>query len=543
MAEADYVIVGAGSAGCILAHRLTEDPAVKVLLIEAGGSDKSILYKMPAGSFPLLRSGRGNWNFHTVAQRNLDGRKIYFPRGKVLGGSSSINAMVVARGNAEDYDAWERLGNEGWGFDDCLPYFKKIERFSGGDDGVRGRDGLIEVSAPSFEELRPLSHAWVSGSLEAGHGFNRDSNGPDASGVGLVQTNCVGGLRHSTSSQYLRPAMQRPNLEVVTDATVTRLLIERGRCVGVEVQQGRETKRFDAAVEVILSSGAIGSPQILQLSGVGDPDHLRPHGIAVTHELKGVGANLRDHLAVTVKQGMTKPLSMLGDLHPLGMLKGFANWLVYKRGAVAQSALQVWTIYKSSDALASPDIQSYIVPLLYSDHGRQVTMEHGFTVVSCPCRPKSTGYVRIASANPADEPLIDPNYLGDEADMDAMIAAIREVRRIIAQAPFDTLRGPELAPGPDLVSDADLGAYVRAQSQCFYHPVGTCKMGIDDMAVVDPELKVHGIDGLRVVDASIMPDLVTATTNFPVMMIAEKAADMIRSRTGVKSAARLAAVA
>ncbi|AJR24193.1 GMC family oxidoreductase [Sphingobium sp. YBL2] len=527
MFSPDYIIVGAGSAGCIVANRLSEQPDINVLLIEAGGSDKSILYKMPAGSFPLLRSGRGNWNYHTVPQKHLNDRKIWFPRGKVLGGSSSINAMVVSRGNPDEYNQWRQLGNVGWSFDDCLPYFRKIESFAGGENDIRGRDGPLCVGMPGFDELRPLSHAWVHASMQAGHPFNPDSNGLDVTGVGMIQTNCTSGLRNSASTGYLRPALTRPNLQVVTDAHVTRLLMKSGRCEGVEVRKGNELKQYHASTEVILSAGAIGSPQILLLSGVGDPEHLRQVGIKTEHELAGVGNNLRDHLTISVKQKLTKPLSMVDDLRPLGMLQGFANWALYKRGVVANSALQVWTLYKSAEHLADPDIQSIIVPLIYSDHGRQVTMEHGFTVVSCACRPQSVGTLRLASSDPADAPLIDPNYLGSEADMAPLISAVRNVRKIIDQEAFRSIRGEELYPGASVTLDADIAAYIRAEAQCFYHPVGTCKMGTDDAAVVDPELRVRGVQGLRVIDASIMPDLITATTNFPTMMIAEKASAMI----------------
>ena len=525
----DYIIVGAGSAGCVLANRLSADPANKVTLLEAGGRDSSLLYRIPAGFFPLMQAGKGNWNFETIPQPGLNGRTSYFPRGKVLGGSSSINGMVVSRGNPADYDHWAQLGNQGWSYEDCLPFFRRIEDYPAGDPRYRGHGGPIKVTRVPFEVMNPVSRAWIEGGVQAGHAFNEDINEPDPSGVAQMQGNFADGKRQSAAACYLKPALGRPNLEVITGATVSRVVIEGGRATGIEYVRRGRLHRLAAEREVILSGGVVNSPQILQLSGIGAVDDIRPHGIKVIHELPGVGRNLRDHLAVSLKQRASQPVSMLKDLKPLAMAKAFAQYLLFKSGPTVFSGLEAWAHLKSDPAMEYPDLQIYCVPLMYHDHGRDVVMEEGFQAVLNASRPQSVGTIRIASADPLAAPLIDPDYLSAPEDIRVMRQGLRLCREIFAQAAFDDLRGSEYAPGASATSDEDIDQYIRNNAATLYHPVGTCKMGQDAMAVVDSRLRVRGLEGLRVVDASIMPNITSGNTNFPAMMIAEKAAEFILS--------------
>lgn len=523
----DYIIVGAGSAGCVLANRLSADPSAQVTLIEAGGRDRSFLYRMPAGFFALMKSGQGNWNYESVPQAGLDGRAMYFPRGKVLGGSSSINGLVVSRGNPGDYDRWGQLGNPGWSFQDCLPYFRKLEDYPGGDDIYRGRGGPIAVTLSPMEAMNPISRAWLQGGIEAGHAFNPDVNGATPYGMGQVQGNYAHGRRQSASARYLAPVLNRPNLQVITKALVKRVTVKSGRAVGIEYIRNGRLQTLVAEREVILSGGAINSPQILQLSGIGDPRLLRRLGIAVVQELPGVGENLRDHLSVSVKHRITKPLSLLSSLKPLAMAKALGQYLLFNGGPTTVSALEAWAHLNSRDGLEYPDIQIYCVPMMYNDHGRDVIREEGFMAVLNGLRPVSTGNVRIASADPTVAPAIDPRYLTEAEDLRALREGLRLSREIIAQKAFDDFRGSEYAPGSPATSDADLDRYIRSTAMTLYHPVGTCRMGTDEGAVVDPQLRVRGVEALRVVDASVMPDITSGNTNFPTMMIAEKAADII----------------
>jgi choline dehydrogenase len=525
----DYVIVGAGSAGCVLANRLSADPTVQVTLLEAGGQDSSFLYRMPAGFFELMKTGKGNWNYETLPQSGLNGRTTYFPRGKVLGGSSAINGLVVCRGNPADYDHWADLGNAGWSYKDCLPYFKKLESFPQGRPDQRGHTGPIAVTLSPLLGMNPISTAWIEGGKQAGHPFNPDVNGGNPLGVAQVQGNYTNGERHSTSARYLRPVMSRPNLRVITGALVQRVILDGKRATGIEYLQGRKVVILTAKREVILSGGTVNSPQILQLSGIGHPDDLAPHGIAVRHVLKGVGRHLLDHMSVAVKQRATQPVSLLSALKPLAAVKALLQFLLFRSGPTTVSALEAWAYLKSSSELAYPDIQIYAVPLMYNDHGRDVIKEEGFMGVLNGLKPKSVGTVKIASSDPAVAPTIDPQYLSDPEDLRVLREGIRLTRQIFAQKAYDALRGAEYAPGSAAQSDEALNAYIRANATTLYHPVGTCKMGADgdELAVVDSALRVRGIEGLRVVDASVMPDIPSGNTNFPVMMIAEKAADLI----------------
>lgn len=525
--EPDYLIVGGGAAGCVLANRLSSDPDVKVLMLEAGGPDTHPLYRIPAGFFPLMKSGKGNWNFQSVPQPGLGGRSMYFPRGKVLGGSTSINGLVVSRGNAGDYDRWAALGNTGWSWQDCLPYFKRIERYAAGDPAVRGHDGPVAVTLSPIERMNPTSRAWLEGGQQAGHPFNADMNAGNPLGMAQMQGNYANGARQSASACYLRPVRQRKNLQVLTGALVSRVLIENGRASGIEVLQGHNRRTFRAAREVLLSGGAINSPLLLQLSGIGEPRDLRPHGIKVQHALPGVGRNLRDHIAISLKQRITRPYSLLSSLSPLSMAKAGLQYLFFKSGPTVVSALEAWAHLKSSAALDYPDLQIYAVPLMYNDHGRDVIFEEGCMAVMNGSRPRSVGTVKIASNDPTAAPLIDPQYFSDTDDLRVLRAGLRLSRDIVAQKAYDAFRGSEYAPGAAVTSDADLDAYIRRHANSLYHPVGTCRMGLDDQAVVDPQLRVRGIENLRVVDASVMPDLCSGNTSFPTQMIAERASDLL----------------
>ena len=524
---ADYVIVGAGSAGCVLASRLSADPCINVVLLEAGGGDGNLLYRMPAGFFPLMKAGKGNWNFETVPQAGLNGRTMYFPRGKVLGGSSSINGLIVSRGHPADYDHWAQLGNPGWSFHDCLPYFRRIESYAEGDPVLRGHDGPVHVERPPLETLHPVSRAWLDAGVAAGYPLNLDTNGEDTLGVAQVQGNWHHGIRQSAAACYLKPAMTRANLTVRTGAQVTRVIIEGGRAKAVEFVCKGRVERIDAEREVILAGGTVNSPQVLQLSGVGAPEDITPHGIRMVHELPGVGHNLRDHVSIALKQRLTRPISMLSSLKPLAQVKAAAQYLLLKKGPIMTSGLEAWAHIKSRPDVAYADIQVYCVNLMYNDHGRDVIPVEGFMATLNGCRPESAGAITLQSADPLAAPRIDPRYLSEPEDVRVLRSGLRQCREIIAQYPFDTLRGAEYAPGAAVDSDADLDAYIRANANTIYHPVGTCRMGPDAQAVVDGELRVHGLSGLRVVDASVMPSIISGNTNFPTMMIAEKIAERI----------------
>ena len=523
----DYIIVGAGSSGCVLANRLSADPGVRVLLLEAGGSDAGLLYRMPAGFFELMKSGKGNWNYESVPQPGLHGRNMFFPRGKVLGGSSSINGLVVSRGNAGDYDSWEQLGNPGWSYRDCLPYFMRIEKTVDGDATCRGRNGPVSVTWTPLETMNPISRAWIAAAQEAGYPFNPDMNSGNPFGVAQMQGNYSNGQRQSSSACYLNPVLHRPNLRVVTGALVKRVLIDQLCATGIEFSQGGQSHTVLARREVLLCGGVINSPQLLQLSGIGDPDDIKPHGITMQHVLPGVGKNLRDHIAIAVKQRITKPYSLISGLKPLAIVKALAQYLFFRSGPTAVSALEAWAHLKTTAQLTYPDLQVYAVPLMYNDHGRDVIFEHGFMAVMNGSQPRSVGTVKIRSADPAVAPLIDPRYFSDPEDLRVLRDGIRMTRAIIAQKAYDGFRGSEYAPGNSRTSDEALDDYIRANANSLYHPVGTCKMGNDAMAVVDAELRVRGIKGLRVVDASVMPNITSGNTNFPAMMIAEKCADLI----------------
>lgn len=524
----DYVIVGGGVAGCVLANRLSEDPAIRVLLLEAGGRDTSPLIAAPGGLLPIMMSGSHAWPFLSAPQRHLDDRILYLPRGKVLGGGSSINGMVYDRGFHSDYDRWGQAGNRGWSFAEVLPYFRKLEDYAPAADHWHGKGGPISVTRAGQDH--PFARAFLAAGTEAGYPLCDDLNGASREGFGPVDLTVGNGRRASASRAYLRPALGRANLVVITNAHSRKLLFEGLRAVGIAFRQGGEDREARAAREVILSAGAINSPHLLMLSGIGAAEDLRAHGIEPLHHLPGVGQGLQDHLAVTVKYRSTKPWSMLRYLNPARGALAMAQYLLFRSGPLADPGMSSACFVRSNPALDEPDIKMLLVMALYSNNGRSLTPSHGFAAHINVARPDARGSVSLASGDPDLPPVIDQNYLGTERDRMVAREGVRIARRIFSQKAFDEVRGEELAPGGQVQSDAEIDAFIRANAEADYHSVGTARMGSDATAVVDAELRVHGVEGLRVVDASIMPHLPGGNTAIPVAMIAEKAADMIRGR-------------
>jgi choline dehydrogenase len=517
----DYVIVGAGSAGCVLANRLTEDGKTSVLLLEAGGPDDSREIHIPAAFSKLFKSPR-DWAYHTVEQTHLHNRKLYWPRGKMIGGSSSMNAMIYIRGNHFDYDHWHDLGNKGWNFSGVLPYFKKAE------NQERGASSYHAVGGPlNFADLRcinPLSQAFVEGALELGFPRNDDFNGSDQDGVGFYQVTQKQGKRHSAAAAYLKPILKRPNLTVTSSALATRLLFKETRAVGVAYVQNGKTEEARANREVILCGGTVNSPQLLMLSGIGPAEHLRSLSIPVIADMPGVGQNLQDHLAVAVAFECTQPITM-SSAETLG---NALKYLFLKKGPLTSNIAEAGGFTSTKPDLLMPDLQFHFAPVYYLDHGFTKPDGHGFTIGPALLHPECRGHLLLRSKDPSEPPIIQPNYLACESDLHALVEGVKLCRKIIGSKAFDAYRGAETSPGPKVQSDEEIAEYIRSAGETLYHPVGTCKMGNDLMAVVDPCLRVHGIKGLRVVDGSIMPTVIGGNTNAPIIMIAEKAAELIK---------------
>ncbi|MBX7218379.1 MAG: choline dehydrogenase [Blastocatellia bacterium] len=516
----DYIIVGAGSAGCVLAHRLTENPQVKVLLLEAGGPDTRQEIHIPAAFSKLFKSDC-DWAYHTEPQAGLNGRKLFWPRGKTLGGSSSINAMIYIRGHARDYDHWETLGNSGWGYRDVLPFFKKSEHQERGPSEFHGVGGPLNVA--DLRTVNPTAQAFVEAGAEIGLARNSDFNGAQQEGVGLYQVTQKNGRRHSTAAGFLKPALKRPNLTVYTQAQVTGLVLEKGRAVGVNYVRQGQAATARAEREVILSGGAINSPQLLMLSGIGPADELRRHGIDVRVDLPGVGQNLQDHLLQAVCYECTQPVT-LASAEKLGNI---INYLLFRKGPLSSNVGEGGAFVKSSLAEAVPDLQFLFGAVYYVNHGFTKVEGHGFTIAPVLVQPKSAGFLRLASADPLAAPVIEPNYCQVASDLKILVEGVKLARSIGQAKAFDKFRGAERFPGSQAKTDAELAEYVRNTVETLYHPVGTCKMGTDEMAVTDSELRVRGVAGLRVVDASVMPTIVNGNTNAPTIMIAEKAAALM----------------
>jgi choline dehydrogenase len=529
--EYDYIIVGSGSAGSVLANRLSARPEIKVLLLEAGGSDNSFYVRMPAG-IANLSGPRFNWGYETAPQAATKGRRMYWPRGRLIGGSSSVNAMVYMRGQPADYDHWRQLGNAGWSYDDVLPYFKKAERNERLHDSFHGADGPLNVAERPY--TNPLSHAFVEAAQQAGLPFNPDFNGALQLGCGLFQVTQKNGRRWSAASAYLHPAAARENLTIVTKAQATRVLIKNGRAVGVEYARGRRRHTARASQEVVLAAGAINSPQLLLLSGIGPAEELRARGVSVVHDLPGVGKNLQDHLNVNIVQRAKRGSALDGKNRGLAPIGVALEYLFYGTGPGTSNVAEAGAFAVSALGAATPDLQYHFIPAQVVNHARTPMDGDGVTVHACCLRPQSRGEIRLASTDPLQPPVMDPNYLAADYDLKVLIAGLRQGRDILAAQAFKPWLGEERLPGPAVQSNAELEDFIRATAETEYHPVGTCKMGSDPMAVVDEKLRVRGIERLRVIDASIMPAIVSGNTNAPVIMIAEKGAEMMLAAAGEK---------
>ncbi|AEY01309.1 choline dehydrogenase [Oceanimonas sp. GK1] len=525
----DYIIVGAGSAGCVLANRLTEDGQHTVLLLETGGSDKSIFIQMPTALSIPMNTKKYAWQFETEPEPFLDNRRMHCPRGKVLGGSSSINGMVYVRGHARDFDEWQQHGAEGWDYAHCLPYFKKAESWAFGGDDYRGDQGPLGVNNGNRMQ-NPLYQAFVDAGVEAGYFPTADYNGRQQEGFGPMHMTVKNGRRWSTANAYLRPAMSRPNLTVVTHALVHRVLLDGKRAVGVRYERNGRVQEVRVSKEVILSAGSVGSPHLLQLSGIGARDTLETAGIEVKHELPGVGENLQDHLEFYFQFRCKQPISLNGKLDLWNKFLIGSRWLLKKDGLGATNHFESCGFIRSKAGVEWPDLQYHFLPAAMRYDGREAFDGHGFQVHIGHNKPKSRGFVKVASADPGMAPRIRFNYLEHEEDREGFRACVRLTREIINQPAMDPYREAEIQPGEHIHTDEQIDAFVRQAVESAYHPSCTCKMGTDELAVVDPETKVRGIAGLRVVDSSIFPTIPNGNLNAPTIMVAERAADLIRGK-------------
>ena len=526
--EFDYVIVGAGSAGCVLANRLSAQASTRVLLLEAGGRDSSPYIHMPAGIARLVGNRQVDWDYYTEPQRELFDRRLYWPRGRVLGGSSSINAMCYTRGHRLDYDEWARLGASGWDYASVLPFFLRSEDQSRGAGPYHGAGGPLSV-----EDLRyrnPLSSVFVEAGVECGLVRNEDFNAAEQSGVGFYQVTQRAGRRCSAAVAYLRPAQHRPNLEIRTRAQASRILFDHGRASGVEFRHRGESRVVHAAREVLLACGAVASPQLLLLSGVGDPAELSGHGIAVVADNPEVGANLQDHLDFCTLNKSTQPITY--DFNTWQEIAVALRYLATRSGPGVSNVAEAGAFVRSELAPDErADIQLHFVPAQLDDHGRNRLDGHGFTIHACALRPRSRGKLSLRSSRPDEPPRIEPGYLSDAGDVEIMLEGIRVSRRLFATRAFAPYAGAEVFPGAAAVSRAELEAVLRRKAETIYHPVGSCRMGSDARSVVDCDLRVRGVEGLRVADASVMPRLIGGNTNAPTIMIAERLAALLQPST------------
>jgi choline dehydrogenase len=525
--EADYVIVGAGSAGCVLADRLSADGA-RVILLEAGPRDLHPWIHVPAGVLKLLKNPLVNWNYESQPEPATGNRAIHWPRGRVLGGSSSINGMLFVRGNPSDFDNWAQMGARGWSYDDCKPHFKAIERYAPGDGEHRGKDGPLLIE--DYRTVLPLTHRFVEAAQQAGFPFAKDLSGETpAEGVGYSQMSRNGRFRGSTAQTFLRHARRRSNFRVLTNATALRILLDGKRATGVRVEQMGREMDITARREVILSSGSVNSPHLLQVSGIGPAAHLKSIGVEVRHDLAGVGANLSDHYVARVSYRVKDARSINEMSRGVLLLGEIAKWVTVGRGALTFGVSSAQCFCRSREGLASPDIQLLFSPASYDPTVfGALEREPGATIAVSIARPESRGTIMAVSPDPYDRPAIRPNYLSAAGDLRVMLAGIAHARRIFAQPAFAPYAATEIVPGPNVRSEDEVTDYVRNFGTTIYHPVGTCRMGEDPMAVVDSRLRVRGLSGLRVVDASVMPLVTTGNTNAPTIMIADKGASMIR---------------
>jgi len=532
----DYIIAGAGSAGCVLANRLSKDPSIKVLLIEAGGSDWHPFVRMPAGVLELM-SGEGagknyNYGFWTEGQPHLNNRKLFTPRGKGVGGSSNINGMLYIRGHARDYDIWRQLGNEGWSYDEVMPYFKKAERNQNGESEFHGGDGELGVSNPVFSN-NPLHKTFINAGIEAGYPYNEDLNGATQEGFGPAQQTIWNGKRESTGQSFIKPVLDRKNLIISKMSVTKKLLFKGNKCIGLEYIKNKTVYSVFAEREVMVCGGAINSPQLLQLSGIGRGDYIKKWGLDVVADLPGVGENLQDHLDILSHYECTQPVTdarhMMGPFG-WGFIKQaliLTQWGLMRSGPGNDIGLAALSFMKTEENLDLPDIQMHFIGALLKDHGKTKPDQHCFSNHVCVLRPESRGYIALKSLDPNVQPLIQPNYLSAQKDLDVMVKGVKMSREVINQKAFDQYRGAELHPGLDVQTDKEIEEFVRANAETIYHPVGTCKMGNDEFAVVDDKLRVRGVENLRVVDASVMPTLIGGNTNAPTIMIADKISDHI----------------
>lgn len=531
----DYIVVGAGSAGCVVANRLSQNGQYKVCLIEAGPTDKSPLIHVPFGIIGLIREGKHNWGYNTQPEPELEYRRLYWPRGKTLGGSSSINAMVYIRGNPADYDDWEKAGNPGWSWSDLLPIFRTLEGNERGANEYHGSSGELNVA--DIRDANPLSQVFIAAGKECGLPVNNDFNGETQEGVGYFQVTQKKGLRFSSAKAFLTNAKNRTNLKIHTDTHATRIIFKGQRAVGIEIKnKSGETKILHANKEIVLSGGAINTPQLLMISGVGPKNELEKHGIPTIQHLPGVGKNLQDHLDVTVMINETSrrsigiswsaiPLTFIDVLRFIFQRKGFLTSNVSQAGGF---------VSLPDDPPNRPGLQFHFLPTFLRDHGRQLTLGHGCTIHACQLRPKSRGEITLNSADPLEHPRIQANYLTHPDDMRDLIHAVKWARKLFGTKAFAKINGGEVMPGKTVVTDEDIIKDIRQRAETIYHPAGTCRMGADEFAVVDAKLKVRGIEGLRIADASIMPTIVAGNTNAPCMVIGEKCSRMILEKEGIE---------
>ena len=528
----DYVIVGAGSAGCVLASRLSEDPEVKILVVEAGGWDRDPMIHIPLGWGKILQERRHDWMYFTEPEPNLDNRSIECARGRVVGGSSSINAMAYVRGHRGDYDRWRQKGCTGWSYADVLPYFKRAESWEKGGDDFRGSEGPLTVRAGIFDD--PLLHAFIEAGRTIGHAFTEDYNGAQQEGFTWIQQTIRNGRRCSAAVAYLKPALKRANVTLETDALVTRLIIENGRATGLEFARGGQLHRVGCEREILLSGGVINSPQVLMLSGIGPAEELAEHGIDAVHDLKGVGKNLQDHLSATVSYSREDRGAFHRQMRMDRLAVDMPRAYVAGSGPATDLPGGIMAFLKSRPEVELPDIQFLFRALPDATWPWFPVVKpgwaDGFGCRPVMLRPQSRGEVRLASADPWDKIRIHQNFLSEQADVRTIRDGMKLVREVGAQEPLKKYGAIEVSPGPDVTSDDDIDAFVRRNAATAHHPAGTCRMGSDDMAVVDPELRLRGIESVRVVDASVMPDLVGGNINAPVIMIAERVSDLIRGR-------------
>ena len=528
MEQFEFIVVGGGSAGCVMANRLSADPKNRVLLLEAGPEDTSFWIHVPLGYGKTIRDPRVNWLFESEPEPGLDGRRDFLARGKVLGGSSSINGMIYMRGQPQDYDHWAQLGNRGWSYQDVLPLFKMMESYEGGSDEYRGRDGLLKVT--DSPQITPFFEKLIQSAEKIGIKRNPDYNGAEQEGIAMTQATINKGRRQSTAYCYLDPARGRPNLTIETGAMAASLILEGKRCVGVRYTVHGQPREARATREVIVSSGSINSPKLLELSGIGQPDLLREHGIELRHELPGVGENLRDHYSPRMRFSITEKDATFNDKgRGWKLVREVMNYALTRKGFMAMSSVPIRMYFRTREGLDSPDATISVMPFLAErvNRERRIARQRGVTMNINVLRSDSRGSIHIKSADPDEPPAINFNFLSSELDRTGVIIAMRKGRELMAAPPVSDIVGEELAPGPAYQTDEELLEWVRNNAETTYHPVGTCKMGQDAMAVVDDQLRVHGIEGLRVADASIMPTLTSGNTNAPSIMIGEKCSVMV----------------